>query len=68
MVQYLSLALGFANILVSIFVYRKMCLPGETRKEQPIQKYDDTNIQNILNNRLLEIQNRRYSVRTNLER
>lgn len=67
MLQYLSLALGSINLLMLIAVYRKVSIQHSTRieREQPVQNYDDSNIQNILNNRLLDIQNRRYSVRTN---
>lgn len=68
MIQHLSVALGVLNLLVLILVYRRIGTFSESKTEESVQKYEDTNIQNILNNRLLEIQNRRYSVRTNLEK
>lgn len=66
MLLYSSLVLGLLNLSISIMIYRKLSLTTFENREDSQQKYEDSNIQNILNSRLLDIQNRRYSVRTNL--
>jgi|APGre2960657373_1045057.scaffolds.fasta_scaffold564783_2 hypothetical protein len=68
MLQYLTLILGSINFFLSIVIYQKLTSVIRLSNEHPTQRQEDSNIQNILNHRLLDIQNRRYSVGTNLER
>ena len=40
----------------------------DQRQESLTQKSEESNVQNILSNRLLDIQNRKYSIKTSLRR
>lgn len=52
---------------MSIILYRKLLGDKHKNCKYSQQKNEDFNFQNILNNRLLDIQNRRYSILTNTE-
>jgi len=53
--------LFFLNLLSNIFLHRKISQLSFQKKVER-QQIDDNEIQNALNNRLLDIQNRRYSI------
>lgn len=72
MLQFAPIVLGSINVLLLIMIYRKMLLMAnlslDQRQESLTQKSEESNVQNILSNRLLDIQNRKYSIKTSLRR
>lgn len=72
MLQFAPIVLGLINVLLLIMIYRKMLLMAnlslDQRQESLTQKSEESNVQNILSNRLLDIQNRKYSIKTSLRR
>jgi len=72
MLQFAPIVLGSINVLLLIMIYRKTLLMAnlglDRRQESLTQKSEESNVQNILSNRLLDIQNRKYSIKANLRR
>lgn len=72
MLQFVPIVLESINVLLLIMIYRKMLLMAnlslDQRQESLTQKSEESDIQNVLSNRLLDIQNRKYSIKTSLRR
>lgn len=64
MISYLATIISFINLLLTILTLRRvgnLSLKNEDSRRENFA-HNDNDIHNILNGRLLELQNRRYSV------
>jgi len=59
------LILNVLNTLLTIFYSKKILKEFALKENKDHSVNEERDIQNILNNRLIEIQNKRYSVRQN---
>jgi hypothetical protein len=59
------LILNVLNALLTIFYSKKILKEFALKESKDHSVNEEQDIQNILNNRLIEIQNKRYSVRQN---
>ena len=68
-VEYLTLGLSLVNFLMSILSYKrisKISLENAVRKQEDFLK-EENEIHSMLNSRLLDIQNRKYSIQRGIK-